>query len=421
MTLSADLPYEALYVEHEPAARRLALSLVPPHAADDVVAEAFARVLDTAGRNGPPAAFRPYLMAAVRNVARTYHARGARFVPVPAPEPPPVTGPLRALVERDDARLAAQAFAALPERWQRVLWATAVEEITVAALAGRWGMTANSVSQLASRAREGLRQAYLNAHLSSVMPAGCRAVAKYMGASVRGRAARRHQAELAAHLSGCARCRQAHEGLAAMNHHLGGLIGPGAAGAGLLAHVLPAARAAGRWHLHPLALAAAASAVAVSGLVAVPYVTHTGGPAPARARAVVSSPGHDRARVTASAPPVSAARGRPSADVAGVPAPATSAGTSTAVPAATSGTAAPSGTAPAPSGREGSGSGGPVQQVLSGSGPATRQVHRDVRAAASAVAGTGAQAGGVVQAVGGTAGQVVQQVTGAAGGLLGGL
>jgi DNA-directed RNA polymerase specialized sigma24 family protein len=35
-------PYEELYVEHAPVARRLALSLVP---ADDIVAEAFARVL----------------------------------------------------------------------------------------------------------------------------------------------------------------------------------------------------------------------------------------------------------------------------------------------------------------------------------------------------------------------------------------
>jgi RNA polymerase sigma factor (sigma-70 family) len=235
VTTSADTPYEALYVEHQPAARRLALSLVPPHAADEVVAEAFTRVLDTAGRNGPPAAFRPYLMAAVRNTARTYHERGRRLVPVPVPELPPVTGPLRALVEREDARLAGQAFAVLPERWRQVLWATAVEEVTVAALANRLGMTANSVSQLASRAREGLRQAYLTAHLGSDMAPQCRAVAKYMGASVRGRATRRHQAELMAHLATCPRCTQAHAGLAALNSHLGGLIGPGAAGAEVLA------------------------------------------------------------------------------------------------------------------------------------------------------------------------------------------
>jgi Sigma-70 region 2 len=46
-----DRSYAELYVEHVPAARRLALSMVPPDAADDVVAEAFARVL-TAIRTG---------------------------------------------------------------------------------------------------------------------------------------------------------------------------------------------------------------------------------------------------------------------------------------------------------------------------------------------------------------------------------
>ena len=37
--------YEELYVEYAPAARGLALSMVPPDVADDIVAEAFARVL----------------------------------------------------------------------------------------------------------------------------------------------------------------------------------------------------------------------------------------------------------------------------------------------------------------------------------------------------------------------------------------
>src|SRR5690242_5148288 len=37
--------YGELYVEYAPAARGLALSMVPPDVADDIVAEAFARVL----------------------------------------------------------------------------------------------------------------------------------------------------------------------------------------------------------------------------------------------------------------------------------------------------------------------------------------------------------------------------------------
>lgn len=42
--------HEELYVEHALAARRLALSMVPPDVADDVVAEAFAKVLAVIAR-----------------------------------------------------------------------------------------------------------------------------------------------------------------------------------------------------------------------------------------------------------------------------------------------------------------------------------------------------------------------------------
>jgi hypothetical protein len=65
--------YEELYVEHAPVARRLALSMVPRDVADDIVAEAFTRVLGAirAG-GGPGVAFRAYLLAAVRNTANDW-------------------------------------------------------------------------------------------------------------------------------------------------------------------------------------------------------------------------------------------------------------------------------------------------------------------------------------------------------------
>ena len=62
--------YGELYTEHAPAARRLALSMVPHDVADDIVAEAFARVLAAIrGGGGPDAAFRGYLLTAVRHLA----------------------------------------------------------------------------------------------------------------------------------------------------------------------------------------------------------------------------------------------------------------------------------------------------------------------------------------------------------------
>jgi DNA-directed RNA polymerase specialized sigma24 family protein len=65
--------YEELYVEHAPAARRVALSMVRRDVADDIVAEAFTRVLGAIRAGGGPGlAFRAYLLTAVRNTANDW-------------------------------------------------------------------------------------------------------------------------------------------------------------------------------------------------------------------------------------------------------------------------------------------------------------------------------------------------------------
>ena len=65
--------YEELYVEHAPVAQRIALSMVPRDVADDIVAEAFARVLGAIRAGGGPGiAFRAYLLTAVRNTANDW-------------------------------------------------------------------------------------------------------------------------------------------------------------------------------------------------------------------------------------------------------------------------------------------------------------------------------------------------------------
>jgi RNA polymerase sigma factor (sigma-70 family) len=281
VTELATMPYEALYTEHMPAARRLALSLVPPDAAEDIVAEAFTRVLATAQRRGAPLVFRPYLLAAVRNTARTWHTRSRRLVLVPDPEPEAATAADDQLEEREDARLARRAFDTLPARWQAVLWATAVEETPVAELATTWGMAPNTISQLASRAREGLRQAYLAEHLDTDLPAACREVAPFMGAAVRGHAGQRNQARLFLHLRGCEPCSEAYSGLSALNTRLGELLVPALAAGGGAVRVLPAIhhvarglRGSLRVHL-PAALVT--GTLAVLGAAA-PLVLHNGAP-----------------------------------------------------------------------------------------------------------------------------------------------
>jgi RNA polymerase sigma factor (sigma-70 family) len=144
--------YEALYVEHAPAARRLALSMVPPDVADDIVAEAFARVLAAIRSGGGPSqTFRGYLLAAVGNVANDWLRARRRLTVVddmdvaawdPAASYGRINPGLGSAAEtqveaRDEARLVTRAFGRLPARWREVLWQLEVEGKAPAAVS-RW-------------------------------------------------------------------------------------------------------------------------------------------------------------------------------------------------------------------------------------------------------------------------------------------
>jgi RNA polymerase sigma factor (sigma-70 family) len=151
----------ALWARHQPAALRTAMALVPPSAAEDIVAEAFARVLAASARLGRPREFRPYLMAAVRNLARDWQAGRWRETPVADPErrgSAPGAGEVAG--RREELAVIGRAYDSLPPRWRAVLWQTEVEGREPAELAALAGMTPNAVAQLASRARDGLALAW---------------------------------------------------------------------------------------------------------------------------------------------------------------------------------------------------------------------------------------------------------------------
>jgi RNA polymerase sigma factor (sigma-70 family) len=200
--------FSTLYDRHAGAARAAAMSLTKaPSDADDLVAEAFTRVLATLRRGGgPQLAFRPYLLTTVRNA---YYDRVRRDVKVDAGTAPPeaVTSAAVDAVTAEDARLVAEAFATLPERWQVVLWHTEVEGRGPAEVAPLLGIAPSAVAALSYRAREGLRQAYLQAHLQAPAPERCREAVSRLGAYVRDGLAERDRRAVDAHLAGCASCR----------------------------------------------------------------------------------------------------------------------------------------------------------------------------------------------------------------------
>lgn len=245
--------YATLYERHVPAARGLARQLVRGEAeAEDAVAEAFTRVLSLIRRGGgPESAFRPYLLTAVRNAAHD-RGRGEKRqvvtddIEVLDPGQPFVDPALEGL----ERSLIAQAFLSLPERWQSVLWHTEIEGAKPAQAALTLGMKPNSVAALAYRAREGLRQAYLQMHLAGGNASeGCRPTLGLLGAHVRGALSRRDSVRVDRHMDACADCREVYAELADVNVGLRGTVLPLVAGAGAAGYLTttPAGTAAGAW------------------------------------------------------------------------------------------------------------------------------------------------------------------------------
>lgn len=157
--------YELLYLRHRDAAfhtaQRFASS--PAHV-EDVISEAFARILAAlrAGR-GPDTSFRTYLARTVRNVALDSFKKDRRLEftdDIEAHGPGvPFVDTVEAALEQN---LVGNAFSALPERWQVVLWHTAVLKQQPHVVAEMMGVNINTVTSLAYRAREGLRRAYFS-------------------------------------------------------------------------------------------------------------------------------------------------------------------------------------------------------------------------------------------------------------------
>ncbi|NDU73238.1 sigma-70 family RNA polymerase sigma factor, partial [Actinomadura sp. DSM 109109] len=224
-----DDAYGTLYERHLPAARGLAAHLCGRDAAEDAVQEAFAKVLALLKRGGgPDSGFRPYLLTAVRRTVydrqradRHVHRTGdVEDYDVAEPFDDPAVGEW-------ERSMIARAFLSLPERWRTVLWHTEVEDARPADVAPILGLTANGAAALAYRAREGLRQAYLQMHLDG-LEAGdaCRPVLGKLGAYVRGALPERELRRVRRHLGGCKRCKGLHGELAQVNTALREAIGP---------------------------------------------------------------------------------------------------------------------------------------------------------------------------------------------------
>ncbi|WP_121258120.1 sigma-70 family RNA polymerase sigma factor [Nocardioides ferulae] len=217
-----------LFARHVDAARRLARQLVPTADVDDLVSDAFGKVLGVLQRGGgPDLAFRAYLLTALRRVHVDRLRAGARLRSTDDLTPYDAGVPFRdTAVEGFESSTAARAFASLPERWRMVLWHLEVEGQKPADVAPLLGMSPNSVSALAYRAREGLRQAFVAMHAQDVADDACARVRSELGGFVRGGLSRRDRTKVEDHLQQCRPCAGVYLELSEVNADLAAVLAP---------------------------------------------------------------------------------------------------------------------------------------------------------------------------------------------------
>ncbi|MEE1929769.1 sigma-70 family RNA polymerase sigma factor [Streptomyces sp. TRM 70351] len=279
--------YDEIFRRHAPAVRRYARSCCrDADTADDLTNEVFVRTLQAVqSGKGPQTAVRAYLLTSVRHAAAAW-ARTARREQLvddfaafavaaaggreaAAEETLDFGAEVRAIHDAEHS-MVVRAFRTLPERWQTVLWHTAVEEASPREVAPLLGLTANATAVLAHRAREGLKQAYLQAHVSrSLTDAdGCARYADRLGAFARGGLRARAERGLRKHLEQCARCRTAAWELRDVNARLRALLPTAVIG-----------WAAGSYAAKGVAGAAGAAAGAAAGGSVIPGGSGPGGAA----------------------------------------------------------------------------------------------------------------------------------------------
>nr|WP_246400529.1 sigma-70 family RNA polymerase sigma factor [Jiangella mangrovi] len=291
--------YDELYRRHVDDASKVARIVTNnSDEAQDVVSEAFTRVLTRLREGGgPDLEFAPYLKTVVRRLAIDRHRGSQRDGSQTDPSILDILPTADdAMARSTDRQLVRHAFETLPERWQQVLWHTEIEGRSPASLAPALGSSANAVAALAYRAREGLRQAYLAVNLSAEVQPECRPYAPKIASYVRGTLSAHDTREMSAHLATCGHCRERRDELLLLVSDMRGILWPAlllpasgvaagavaaagagaAAGGGVLAFLNPAS-----WGKQARQFAAAGGAAAAAAAIAVAAWALTSGDDPA--------------------------------------------------------------------------------------------------------------------------------------------
>jgi RNA polymerase sigma factor (sigma-70 family) len=201
--------FEMLWARHRSAGISVAVGYTSLSDAEDLVAEAFTRTYSAIlGGGGPSESFRGYLFSTIRRLAYTAHRRSSMTLPLDGFEPSESTDSAESIaMGRLEKDVVVRAFRSLPSRWQEVLWFSIVEGTSHSEIARRFDVTANAIDQLAYRAREGLRQNWLQEHVKlAPSDSVCHWVTSRAGTAARGNLSKRDSVRVDDHLGACRAC-----------------------------------------------------------------------------------------------------------------------------------------------------------------------------------------------------------------------
>ncbi len=152
--------FERLVERHQQGALNVACRFLGDRdTAEDVVQEAFLKVLDAAPRYRPTAKFRTYLFNVIYHLCVDVYRKQR---PAPLAAQPPAAdgnpGPVEAALADERAALVRDAVQGLPPRQRMALVLKHFEGMSYAEIARSLECTPSAVDALLSRARAGLRE-----------------------------------------------------------------------------------------------------------------------------------------------------------------------------------------------------------------------------------------------------------------------
>ncbi|MFO8008410.1 MAG: sigma-70 family RNA polymerase sigma factor [Candidatus Brocadiia bacterium] len=151
--------FERLVERHQRGALGIAYHYLGRRgAAEDVVQDAFLRILEKAGSYRPTASFRTYLYRVIWHLCVD---RYRRSTPTPLegadPGADPAAGPEARAMQAERGALIEQAISELPDRQRMAVVLKYVEQMSYREIAEAMETTPSAVDSLLSRAREKLR------------------------------------------------------------------------------------------------------------------------------------------------------------------------------------------------------------------------------------------------------------------------